>query len=133
MADLKQELIEDLVYKIAKRKKWETRDFITSQLLVWFAIITSFVTTITAVLKAPTLLTAVLAGLSGVLILIDKNFTFSKRSTWNALYRIKLEKLKRELEFKDAEIEEIADQLTELDLKMERDFPNADFKTEVTP
>lgn len=126
MDNLKNQLLTVLTAESKKRQKWERVDFMTSQVLTWVAIVTSFVASISAAYGEPKLLTVILAGLSGTLILIDKNFTFSKRATWNSQYRIEIDNLLRELEFKTSE--EVSKNLHDLQLTMERSFPNADFK-----
>ncbi|HYH15277.1 MAG TPA: hypothetical protein VD794_08655 [Flavisolibacter sp.] len=128
MTDKKQKLLNELTEQIEKRHRYTHLDFQANQILLWTTIASSFLTAIVAVIDAEPWITASLASLSGSLILVDKYFTFSKRQIWNCVYRIKLEKLYRDLEYKNVDVSIIADQWTALDEEMEKNFPNVDFK-----
>ena len=74
MNDLREKLLNELSDKITRRKMWERVDFMTSQILIWLAIVVSFITALVAILRVAPWVTATLAGLSGSLITINENF-----------------------------------------------------------
>ena len=64
--------------------------------------------------------------LSGIIVLIYKRFSYTKRSTWNELYRIDLQRLLTELQV--AETLMVAEKYTALQEKKEREWATKNFE-----
>jgi len=92
-------LKSDILANIADRKKFAKRDSMASETLLLISILSSFMTATLAVNdNVDKSLIAALGGLSGLIVIIYKRFSYAKRSTWNELYRIDLQRLLHELE-----------------------------------
>ncbi len=116
----KEKLTNDILANIAARKKLAKRDYNASEILLTIAILSSFLTAILAVNdNVDKFIIATLGGLSGLLIVIDKRFSYAKRSTWNELYCMDLQRLISELEF--AEPLMVEEKYTALEEKKERE------------
>ncbi|MFS2185641.1 hypothetical protein ACCC92_03145 [Mucilaginibacter sp. Mucisp84] len=86
-------LIDQIQGEINDKKKFERLDFIKSQWLTWGAIVVGFGASIAAALGAPSGVTAVFGCFSALFVTIEKSINFSKRSSWNGYYKVKLEAL----------------------------------------
>src|SRR4051794_38623899 len=85
----KERLTNDILANIADREKLAKRDFKTSETLLSISILSSFMTATLAVNhNVDKNLIAILGGLPGIIILYYKRYSYSKRSTWNELYRL---------------------------------------------
>ncbi len=95
----KEKLAIDILVNIDDRKNFAKRTARTFEILLWASIITSFLTAALAVNNnADKNIVAALAGSAGLIVLIARNLTFTKRSAWNELYRIDLQMLLAELD-----------------------------------
>jgi len=118
-----------LLQKIKKRQSrdaaWGRWDFIIAQCFLWVAIAASFGTAIVLAVadKMPTLSTAIFAAVPGVVIVIERTFSFSRRSRWHRELFLRLDELVNDLEFRDASVEEVAKRLSTLRIKMQESFP----------
>lgn len=101
-------LQSEIEKEIKHRKTYESMDFKLAHIFLWVSILASFGASIIiaagATLSKDTsvnkIIIAIIAGIPGLVILIDKSFDFAKRAVWGAIYRIELEELKDELVFK---------------------------------
>lgn len=118
-----KELLDELTKKIKHRRKFEVMDFRLAHIFLWLSIIASFASSITIASGIPTgknILFATIAGVPGLIILIDKTFDFKRRAIWGAMFRIALEDIKDDLVFRSGEPSMIVKHLRET----ERDFEN---------
>ena len=126
----KEKLTNDILANIADREKLAKRDFKTSETLLLISIVSSLVTATLATLSQNHTidknLIAILGGLSGIIILYYKRFSFTKRSTWNELYRIDLQRLLNELEVAEPLI--VAEKYTALQEKKEKEWAAKQFE-----
>jgi flagellar biosynthesis protein FlhB len=117
-----QELQTEIAGKIKHRRKFEVMDFRLAHIFLWVSILASFTSTIIVAFGVPVgkeILFAVIAGVPGLIILIDKTFDFKKRAVWGAMFRIELEDLKDEFVFKKGDPYEIAKKLRQIERKYE--------------
>jgi|CXWL01.1.fsa_nt_gi hypothetical protein len=119
---------KDLLKLIEERRKenyfWAKWNFITAQLFLWLAIVSSFLAAIlTANGEIPKFTLALLVAIPGVVIVIDKTFSFSRRALWNMDNAAKYEQLYNQLKFEAVEIKEVSKKLAEAQLEMVENFP----------
>jgi hypothetical protein len=99
------ELQKEIEKEIKRRRTYESWDFKLAHFFLWLSILASFGASIivAADVAIDKIAVAIIAGIPGLIILIDKSFDFAKRAVWGAMYRIELEELKDELVFKKTE------------------------------
>ena len=97
----KEELLQEIQTEIKHRKKYQSMDFSLAHLFLWLSILASFGSTIiiAAAVNIDKIIIAAIAGIPGLVILIEKSFDFTKRAVWGGMYSIELEELKDELQF----------------------------------
>ena len=85
MADDIQTEIQNMLDHHAR---WGGHDFNVAQALLWFGIIASVISSLSAggVIPIPKIVATLIAALPGAVLLIDKTFKHSGRSAWHALY-----------------------------------------------
>ncbi len=119
-------LIEKLAARHEHDNRWAARDFMTAQLFLWTAVISSFATAILAAgadPSMPKLLVPTLAAIPGAVIVIDKSFSFSRRASWHWEMAVKIDQLLNRAQFEGAKVEDISKDLGELRIAMEQKFP----------
>ncbi|MDQ2753601.1 MAG: hypothetical protein M3R72_11325 [Bacteroidota bacterium] len=95
----KEKLANNILANITDRKKFARKDSMTSETLLLLAVLSSFSTAILAVNdNVDKFIIAILGGFSGIIVIIYQRFSYAKKSTWNELYRIDLQRLLNELE-----------------------------------
>ena len=119
---------DDLIAKITERlgydKKWGERDFIFAQIFVWLAILASFFTAILAAADAaPNLVLAFLAAIPGTVIIIEKSFSFGRRTRWHWEMVAGLDELLNQLKYEGAKADEISKKLSSFRKEMEAGYP----------
>jgi hypothetical protein len=107
---------------------WQGHDFNVAQGLLWLGIIASAIGSLAAggVIPLHKAVTAVIAALPGVVLLIDKTFKHSARSAWHAVYGTRLRVLDRRLRDEQAEVKDVAVDLGKLETEMQNLFPPLD-------
>ncbi len=88
--------------EIRKRIKYTGWDFKLAHSLLWISIIASFCSSIIIASNNETInkiFVAIIAGIPGLVIVIDKTFDFAKRSAWDVMYTIDLQELKNDYDF----------------------------------
>lgn len=122
--DLEAEITEAL----AEHARWQSHDFVFAQVLLWLGITASAISALYAagVVDMWKWLGAVIAAIPGVVIVVDKTFKYSARSSWHAMYGASLRALKRDLRDRGVTRAEVADRLNKLELEMEKLFPPLD-------
>ncbi len=122
--DLELEIEKDL----KKHARWQSHDFIVAQALMWMGIITSAVSALQAagVMAMPNWAGAVFATIPGIVIVVDKTFKYSARSSWHAIYCTSLRALRRDLRDRGVSKADTADRYNKLEVEMAKLFPPLD-------
>jgi len=116
---------DELDFTIKKRKKYEGWDFKISHIFIWVSILASFSSSILIAIGYEAIykiLISVLAGIPGLVVVIDKTFDFTRRAAWGTMYKIDLEELKDKVDFGKIESYEATKELRELNKKHESSF-----------
>ena len=119
---LEMELLSEIEKKIKHRRRFELMDFRLAHIFLWVSILASFISTIVIASGESyvhEILFSVIAGIPAIVILIDKNFDFKRRSVWGAKFRIELEDLKDDLVFNKVDAYTAAKKLREIERKFE--------------
>jgi hypothetical protein len=123
----KEKLTNDILTHIADRKKVARRDFKTSETLLLISVVISFTTAALAVNNnIDRSVIATLSGLPGIIVVNYIRFSYARRSTWNELYRIDLQRLLKELEVAEPLI--VAEKYTALKEKKDREWATKKFE-----
>jgi len=94
------DLQNEVSKKIKHTRRFESMDFRLAHIFLWISILASFTSTIvvaSGVEEKYKIIFAIIAGVPGLVILIDKTFDFKKRAVWGAMLRIDLEELNDDL------------------------------------
>ncbi len=70
---------------------------------------------------------AIIAGIPGLVVVVDKTFEFARRSAWDTMYRIDMQGLKDEIDFGKTEGYEAAKKLREITRRNESAFQKIGF------
>lgn len=125
MTLLRTLLLAEVDEQIARREKFETRDFMTTEYLSWSSIILGAASPVSAAFGAGKPLIAILGAMSGLLVAIDKAFTFSKRSNWNAQYKLALKSIRYRLTDPQSDENALGDQLIKVHQEWNSKFPGS--------
>ena len=119
-SDSAMELRKEIEQLLKQRKTYITMDFSLAHLFLWASILASFASSIIIASEANLnrLVIAIIAGVPGLIILIEKSFDFSKRAMWGAMYKIELEKLRYDLVFGKNDPYKISSRLIEIQKKI---------------
>nr|WP_295923078.1 hypothetical protein [uncultured Dyadobacter sp.] len=94
---------KELNKEIRLRSRWEVIDFYLAHTFLWISILASFTSAIFLAsdkyMFCSKLITAAVAGIPGLVVIIDKTFDFAKRASWGSMYKIELLQLKDDLDF----------------------------------
>jgi len=123
MDNLRELLIEEIDKDIARRQKFETRDFMVTEYLGWGSILLGTASGISGAFSAPGGLIAVFGALAGLLVAVDKAFNFSKRSIWNGEYKLSLKEVRYKLELSSNDPAVIATDYNKVRKEWESKFP----------
>ena len=119
---------QELADKIAARRKsderWGAFNFVIAQTFLWIAILGSFGAAIAAATNSVSpLIIAVCAAIPGTVIVIDRSFSFARRSSWHHLMRARLDQLENSLRYEGVPVESVSKALGELFIEMESRYP----------
>jgi len=117
-----QDLQNEITNKIKRRRKFELMDYRLAHLFLWISILASFVSTISVAsgkIGDLKIYFAVIAGIPGLVIVIDKTFDFKRSAVWGTMFRIELEELKDDFTFKKIDSYQVAKKLREIERKFE--------------
>jgi len=114
------ELQTRITKELTDRKRYADSDFMRSEVLNWLAVLSGISTAICALSEANKFVTAGLGALPIALKSINNHFNFSKRSTWNKLYKIELQELLDDLTEDNSLI--IRKRLTALETRKEKEW-----------
>lgn len=120
-------LVDELTALEKHTLKWGRINFTLAEVFFWIAILASFATTLVAAADSSgersltlRITTAALAAIPGLVILIDRRFSFGRRSEWFYLYRVQVRRLRLDLLYGKQTEGIIAEKLGLLELEMER-------------
>jgi hypothetical protein len=94
-------LTDEIDKEIKKRIKYTRWDFNLAHMLIWVSIFASFGSSliIASKSKIPPIYIAIVAGIPGLVVVVEKSFDFARRSGWDIMYKIELQELKNEIDF----------------------------------
>lgn len=124
-------LLKEIDREIKIRKRYESMDFSLAHLFVWLSILASFSASIFIASKSEVdkFLLAIIAGIPGVIVVIDRSFDFAKRSAWGGMYRLELEELKDKILLTDIDPYEASKEFRQLKRKNSSSFLRIGFFT----
>lgn len=103
-------------------------EFYNCTVFLWLAIISSFLAAILTAngdgnVEISKLTLALLVAIPGVVIVIDKTFSFSRRALWSMHNAAKYEQLYNQLRYEALEIKDVSKNLAEAQFDMVEKFP----------
>lgn len=130
------EVISELKDKESHHSKWQDKDFSKAQKVLWIGILASVIAALHAAgaLTRPDwldpswakFLAAAVAGTPALAIMVDKTFKWGARSSWHALFAIRLRKLIRSVRDQEVSPVEVSKSLGDLEVEMHNAFPPLD-------
>jgi len=112
--------------ELKKRTKNIVWDSTLAHLVLWISIITSFASSIMVAsgqkIFSNNIWLAIIAGIPGLVVLIEKTFDFSKRSASGIMYKIALQELKNDYAFGKIDAYRAAQRLQEIIRRHESSF-----------
>jgi hypothetical protein len=131
LLDPAQELLKEIEKSIKHRRKYELMDFRLAHIFLWASLIASFASSIIIASGLQTeknkIFIAIIAGIPGLIILVDKTFDFATRAVWGATFRIELEELKDKLSFKKIDPYDASKEYRELSKRYELAYAKIGF------
>lgn len=117
-------LEEKLLARKSFDERWGKRNFLLAQLFMWISILASFFSAIAiASGKVDWLVTTILAAMPGTAMVIERSFSFAKRTRWNWEMIVGLEALHNRLVFEGVSIEEVSREYSLFRKSMEAKYP----------
>ncbi|MBX3257840.1 MAG: hypothetical protein KF862_27165 [Chitinophagaceae bacterium] len=131
LLDPAQGLQTEIEKSIKHRRTYELMDFRLAHIFLWASIIASFASSIIIASGLQTdknkIFITIIAGIPGLIILVDKTFDFATRAVWGARFRIELEELRDKLVFKKIEPYEASKEFRELSKRHELAYAKIGF------
>lgn len=126
-----QSLELEIGKELKKRTKNITRDSTLAHAILWVSIIASFASAIMVAsgqkIFVNNIWLAIIAGIPGLVVLLDKTFDFSRRSASGTMYKIELQELKNDYDFGKINAYRAAQRLQEIIRKHESSFLKVGF------
>lgn len=126
-----QSLELEIGKELKKRTKNIVRDSTLSHAILWVSIIASFASAIMVAsgqkIFVNNIWLAIIAGIPGLVVLLDKTFDFSRRSASGTMYKIELQELKNDYDFGKINAYRAAQRLQEIIRKHESSFLKVGF------
>lgn len=116
---------EELLNEIRKRKKYEGWDFKLAHFFLWLSIFASFSSAIIIAagdIDIPKIIVAIIAGIPGLVVVIDKSFDFARRTAWDTMYKLDMQELQDDLNFGKVDTYTAAKKLREISRRHEAAF-----------
>jgi hypothetical protein len=116
---------EELLNEIRKRKKYEDWDFKLAHFFLWLSIFASFSSAIIIAagdINIPKILVAIIAGVPGLVVVIDKSFDFARRTAWDTMYKIDMQELQDDVDYGKMDTYKAAKRLREISRRHESAF-----------
>lgn len=121
---------------LIEHRRWESSDFVRAQCFLWLGILASIVASLnaTGVIPRPhwlaedsaKLFSAIVAAIPAAVIVIDKTFKWSARSSWHALFGIRLRAVLRGMDHRGLDITKASEEVDRIELDMHNTFPALD-------
>ena len=125
-----KELQDEISRKIKHTRRFATMDFSLAHLFLWISILASFTSTIIVAYGVPEdweIVIAIIAGVPGLVILIDKTFDFKRRAVWGAMLRIELQELRDDLLIRKLDPDKASKKFREIERTYESAFSEIGF------
>ncbi len=124
MDDPRNQLLKEIEARIALDNRYAWRHLRIATALIWIAVLASFGSVIViAIGTVPSLITGVLAGIPGFVILLERNFLFDSRWRWHNAVETELKGLVNALKFENGKTEEVSKQYSKIMIEMEGKYP----------
>ncbi|MBX3255222.1 MAG: hypothetical protein KF862_13870 [Chitinophagaceae bacterium] len=128
-----QALELEIEKELKKRVKNIARDSGLAHIILWVSIIASFASAIMVAsgqqIFVNNIWLAIIAGIPGLVVLLDKTFDFARRSSSGIMYKIELQELKNDYEFGKINAYRAAQRLQEITRRHESSFLRVGFLT----
>ena len=124
-SDQTQTFRNELLNEIRKRNKYEGWDFKLAHFFLWLSIFASFSSAIIIAagdMDIPKIVVAIIAGIPGLVVVIDKSFDFARRTAWGTMYKIDLQELLDDVDFGKVDTYTAAKRLRKISRKHETAF-----------
>ncbi|MFT3946590.1 MAG: hypothetical protein QM763_06410 [Agriterribacter sp.] len=126
-----QALELEIEKELKKRVKEITRDSSLAHIILWVSIIASFASAIMVAsgqkIFVNNIWLAIIAGIPGLVVLLDKTFDFARRSSSGIMYKIELQELKNDYDFGKINAYRAAQRLQEITRRHESSFLRVGF------
>ena len=117
--------------ELQKRVKSIGRDSALAHAILWVSIIASFASAIMVASGQQIFINniwlAIIAGIPGLVVLLDKTFDFARRSSSGIMYKIELQELKNDYDFGKINAYRAAQRLQEITRRHESSFLRVGF------
>jgi hypothetical protein len=123
MPDKKEELARLIRARIAHDKRWGAINFGCAHTLAWIVVSSSFGAVVAASVKAPPVLTAILAAIPGLFIIAARNLNFMALSRWHHRLAARLQAIERSMEFENKTVEETCAEFSKVMIEFEDKSP----------
>ncbi len=121
----------EIAKELKKRVKKIVWDSTLAHSVLWISIITSFASSIMVAsgqqIFANNIWLAIIAGIPGLVVLVEKTFDFSRRSASGIMYKIALQELKNDYDFGKIDAYKAAQRLQEIIRRHESSFLKVGF------
>ncbi|MFT3701449.1 MAG: hypothetical protein QM802_03725 [Agriterribacter sp.] len=126
-----QSLELEIQKELKKRVKDISRDSSLAHIILWVSIIASFASAIMVAsgqkIFVNNIWLAIIAGIPGLVVLLDKTFDFARRSSSGIMYKIELQELKNDYDFGKINAYRAAQRLQEIIRRHESAFLRVGF------
>lgn len=121
-----QSFESEIAKELKKRLKSIARDSSLAHIILWVSIITSFASAIMVAsgqqIFENNIWLAIIAGIPGLVVLVDRTFDFARRSSSGIMYKIELQELKNDYDFGKVNAYRAAQRLQEITRRHESSF-----------
>jgi hypothetical protein len=132
-----QALESEIQKELKKRVKDISRDSSLAHIILWVSIIASFASAIMVAsgqkIFVNNIWLAIIAGIPGLVVLLDKTFDFARRSSSSIMYKIELQELKNDYDFGKINAYRAAQRLQEIIRRHESAFLRVGFLANERP
>jgi len=126
-----QSLELEIQKELKKRVKNISRDSSLAHIILWVSIVASFASAIMVAsgqqIFVNNIWLAIIAGIPGLVVLLDKTFDFARRSSSGIMYKIELQELKNDYDFGKINAYRAAQRLQEITRRHESSFLRVGF------
>lgn len=132
-----QSLELEIDKELKKRIRNIARDSSLAHIILWVSIIASFASAIMVAsgqqIFVNNIWLAIIAGIPGLVVLLDKTFDFARRSSSGIMYKIELQELKNDYDFGKINAYRAAQKLQEITRRHESSFLRVGFLASERP